>query len=116
VVVSPDFEIVIPAAIVKTLTVQPGQQVQVFSHQGRLELVPLRPVQPARGALRGIDTGVDRPPAVDADQSPSVRVAYEKWNAVLERLDTLEAAMSALKAELAPERDEESLTDVDRGA
>ena len=60
ILVSPDYEIVIPAAVTKTLNVRPEQRLQVVPYQGRIELVPIGPAQAARGFLRGIDTDVDR--------------------------------------------------------
>ncbi len=54
--------VVIPRAVRDRLNIQPGQKMQVISHQNRLELIPLRPIRELRGMLRGIDTGVEREP------------------------------------------------------
>ncbi len=60
ILVSPDYEIVIPAAVTKTLNVQPGQRLQIVPYKGRIELIPIGPPETARGFLRGIDTDIDR--------------------------------------------------------
>ena len=60
VTVSPKFQIVIPRAIRDSLDLRPGQKVQVMRYGGRIELIPLRPIQETRGFLRGIDTSVER--------------------------------------------------------
>jgi AbrB family looped-hinge helix DNA binding protein len=60
VTVSPKFQVVIPRAIRDSLGIQPGQKVQVIHYEGRIEMIPLRPIQEMRGFLRGIDTTVER--------------------------------------------------------
>ena len=60
VLVSPEFQVEIPLAIRQSLDIRPGQQVQLIQYDGRVELIPLRPMQKARGMLKGIDTGVVR--------------------------------------------------------
>jgi len=64
VTVSPKYQVVIPRAIREALGIRPGQKVQVIGREGRMEMIPLRPVQETRGFLRGIDTTVER----DADR------------------------------------------------
>ncbi|MGQ9709380.1 MAG: AbrB/MazE/SpoVT family DNA-binding domain-containing protein [Anaerolineae bacterium] len=60
VTVSPKFQIVIPGRARRLLGVQPGQKVRVILYDHRIELIPIRPVQEARGFLKGIDTTVER--------------------------------------------------------
>jgi len=60
VTVSPKFQIVIPKAIRDALGLTPGQKVQATVHEGRIELIPVRPVKQMRGFLKGIDTRVKR--------------------------------------------------------
>lgn len=62
VTVSPKFQIVIPRRIRQSLDIQPGQKIQVIRYGNRIELIPLRPIQEARGFLKGIDTTVEREP------------------------------------------------------
>ena len=60
VTVSPKFQIVIPKTIRDQLGLTPGQKVQATVYEGRIELIPLRPVKQMRGFLKGIDTHVKR--------------------------------------------------------
>lgn len=60
VTVSPKFQIVIPRRIRQSLDIQPGMKVQVIRYGDRIELIPLRPIEEARGFLKGIDTTVAR--------------------------------------------------------
>ena len=62
VTVSSKFQVVIPRRVRELLGVQPGQRVQVIPYENRIELVLLRPMQEARGFLKGIDTTVEREP------------------------------------------------------
>jgi len=60
VMVSPEYQVVIPLDVRQSLGIQPGQEVQVIQYENRVELIPLRPIQQARGMLKGIDTDVER--------------------------------------------------------
>ena len=60
VTISPKFQIVIPKAIRQTLQLTPGQKVQTFLYEDRIELIPVRPVKQMRGFLKGIDTTIPR--------------------------------------------------------
>jgi AbrB family looped-hinge helix DNA binding protein len=60
VMVSPEYQVVIPLHVRQSLGLQPGQEVQVIQYDNRVELIPLRSIQNARGMLRGIDTNVER--------------------------------------------------------
>lgn len=60
VVVSPKFQVVIPRAVRESLSIQPGQKVQVIRYEDRIELIPLKPARKMRGFLKGIDTVVNR--------------------------------------------------------
>lgn len=60
VTISSGYRIVIPRDVRERLGLKPGQQVQVLPLEGRIELIPLRPIEAARGFLRGIDTTVSR--------------------------------------------------------
>lgn len=62
VTVSPKFQVVIPRSVRESLDMRPGQKVQVILYEGRIELIPQRRVQDARGFLKGIDTTVEREP------------------------------------------------------
>jgi AbrB family looped-hinge helix DNA binding protein len=60
VTVSPKYQVVIPSRIRKQLAVEPGQKVKVILYDNRIEMIPVKPVEEARGFLRGIDTTVQR--------------------------------------------------------
>jgi AbrB family looped-hinge helix DNA binding protein len=62
VTVSPKFQVVIPQEVREALSIQPGEKMQVFHYENRIELVPVRPIREMRGFLRGINTTVDRDP------------------------------------------------------
>jgi AbrB family looped-hinge helix DNA binding protein len=60
--VSPKFQVVIPLRVRQALGIRPGQKIQVIPYEGRIELIPVRPLKQAKGFLRGIDTSVEREP------------------------------------------------------
>jgi AbrB family looped-hinge helix DNA binding protein len=60
VTVSPKFQVVIPREIREALGLEPGQKVQAFQYQNRVELIPVRSVRELRGFLKGMDTTVVR--------------------------------------------------------
>jgi AbrB family looped-hinge helix DNA binding protein len=60
--VSTKFQVVIPLRVRKALGIRPGQKVQVIPYEGRIELIPVRPLKQARGFLKGIKTTVEREP------------------------------------------------------
>lgn len=60
VTVSPKFQIVIPKEIRESMGIVSGQKVQIMSYQGRIEVIPLKPMKEMRGFLEGIDTSVVR--------------------------------------------------------
>ena len=64
VTVSPKFQVVIPRAVRESLAIKPGQKMDVFEYDGRIEFVPVRHPRELRGFLSGIDTTVER----DADR------------------------------------------------
>ena len=37
-----------------------GQKIQVITYQGRIELIPIKPMREMKGFLKGIDTEVTR--------------------------------------------------------
>ena len=60
--VSPKYQVVIPARVRRLLGIRPGQKIQVILYDGRIELIPVEPIDRARGFLRGIDVFVEREP------------------------------------------------------
>ena len=62
VTVSPEFQVVIPQDVREELSLHPGDKLEVFRYENRIELIPVRPVREMRGFLRGMDTTLDRDP------------------------------------------------------
>jgi len=62
VTVSPKFQVVIPRSVRESLDIKPGQKMDVFEYDGRIEFVPVRHPGEMRGFLEGIDTTVKRDP------------------------------------------------------
>ncbi len=60
--VSPKYQIVIPKEVREALGLRPGQEVAVLRYRGRIELIPMRPVEEMRGFLRGVDSTFEREP------------------------------------------------------
>ena len=60
VTLSPKFQIVIPKAIRDRLRLRPGQKIQAFVYENRVELIPVRRARELRGFVKGIDTTVER--------------------------------------------------------
>ncbi len=60
VTVSPKYQIVIPKEIRESMGIVSGQKVQLIAYQGRIELIPLKPMKEMKGFLKGIDTSVVR--------------------------------------------------------
>ena len=60
VTISPKYQVVIPKEIREKLGLLPGQKVRAIAYEGRIELIPERPIREMRGFLKGINTQVDR--------------------------------------------------------
>jgi AbrB family looped-hinge helix DNA binding protein len=62
VTVSPKYQVVIPKEVRESMDIHPGQKIQILVYKGRIELIPLRPIEELRGILKGIDTTIERDP------------------------------------------------------
>lgn len=60
VTVSSKFQVVIPADVRAKMHVKAGQKFQVIAYDGRIELIPLEPVESYYGFLKSIDTTIER--------------------------------------------------------
>ena len=58
--VSPKYQVVIPRAIREQINIKPGQKMHVIAYSNKIVLIPVRPVQEARGSLKGLDANVQR--------------------------------------------------------
>ncbi|NQU31506.1 MAG: AbrB/MazE/SpoVT family DNA-binding domain-containing protein [Anaerolineae bacterium] len=60
VTVSTKYQVVIPLKVRQSLHIQPGQKMQMIEYGKHIVMIPIRPIQEARGSLRGIDTDPQR--------------------------------------------------------
>jgi len=60
VTVSPKFQVVIPLKVRQMLHIKSGQKMQVIAYNNRVVMIPSRPIQEARGSLKGMDTTIAR--------------------------------------------------------
>ena len=60
VTVSPKYQVVIPRDVRETLSIKPGEKMQVINYANRIELVPMKKIKTMRGFLKGINTTVIR--------------------------------------------------------
>jgi AbrB family looped-hinge helix DNA binding protein len=58
--VSPKFQVVIPQKVREMLHIKIGQKMQVIAYNNRIVMIPVRPIQEARGSLKGMDTNIER--------------------------------------------------------
>ena len=58
--ISPKYQIVIPKEVREALHLTPGQNVQVFVYDNRIELIPEREIRDMRGFLKGMDNTLQR--------------------------------------------------------
>jgi len=54
VTLSSKYQVVIPQAVREKLHLKAGQKFQVLAYDGRIELVPVAPIESLRGILRGV--------------------------------------------------------------
>ena len=57
---SPKFQLVIPKHIRESMQLKAGTPMQVVQYGDRIEFIPVRPMQAARGMLSGMNTDFDR--------------------------------------------------------
>jgi len=60
VTVSHKYQVIIPESIRDRLKLQPGQQLQVFLYENRIELIPVRAPRELKGFMEGINTDLPR--------------------------------------------------------
>ena len=60
VTVSPKYQIVIPKDVREQMGIEPGQKMAVMVFQGRIQVIPLGPMEEFRGFAKGIDVGFER--------------------------------------------------------
>ncbi|MFQ5432837.1 MAG: AbrB/MazE/SpoVT family DNA-binding domain-containing protein [Nitrospinota bacterium] len=60
VTVSPKYQVVIPREVRDSLGIKPGEKVQIFQYEERIEFIPVKKLSKMRGFIKGIDTTVKR--------------------------------------------------------
>jgi len=60
VTLSSRYQVVIPKDVRERLGLRPGQLLTAIPYQGRVELIPLDPIEELEGFLEGIDPTVER--------------------------------------------------------
>ena len=60
VTISPKFQIVIPKEVRESLSLAPGDRIEMIRLDGRIELVPIRPVKELRGLGKGLKNNFKR--------------------------------------------------------
>jgi len=60
VTISPKFQMVIPKSVRERYSLRPGDKIEVIELDGRIELVPIRPVQQLKGFLKDVENTFER--------------------------------------------------------
>jgi len=60
VTVSSKYQVVIPKDVRERLGLSPGQKVEALAVGGRVELVPIEPIERLRGFLKGMSSKLER--------------------------------------------------------
>jgi AbrB family looped-hinge helix DNA binding protein len=60
VTISPKFQVVIPKDVRDGLALSPGDKVEVIQLEGRIEIVPVKPIESLRGFLKGLTNTFER--------------------------------------------------------
>ena len=60
VTVSPKYQVVIPQKARQLLNIKKVQKMHELANDNRVVLIPVRPIQEARGSLKGLDTNIER--------------------------------------------------------
>lgn len=53
---SPKFQLVVPKEVRDQMHLDPGMQFAVIPFGGRIEFIPLRPIEELEGKFKGMDT------------------------------------------------------------
>ena len=60
VIISTKYQIVIPKKAREAIGLQSGDKLKIMTYDGRIELIPVRPMKAFRGIAAGIDTQFER--------------------------------------------------------
>jgi AbrB family looped-hinge helix DNA binding protein len=57
---SSKFQVVIPKVIRESAGLKAGTVFEMISYDGKIELIPIRPIEQLEGIFKGIDTVIER--------------------------------------------------------
>jgi AbrB family looped-hinge helix DNA binding protein len=60
VILSSKYQVVIPKEVRESTGLEAGTPFEIIAYNGRIELIPLRPISDLKGFLKGIDTVIER--------------------------------------------------------
>ncbi|MFP3042558.1 AbrB/MazE/SpoVT family DNA-binding domain-containing protein [Treponema primitia] len=60
VTLSSKFQVVIPKAIRESIGLKAGTSFEIISYGGKIEMIPLQPIEQLEGIFKGIDTVIER--------------------------------------------------------
>jgi AbrB family looped-hinge helix DNA binding protein len=60
VTLSPKFQVVIPQSVRESMKLKSGQKFHVFEFDGRIEIIPVKPMKEMRGCLKGMNPDFER--------------------------------------------------------
>ncbi len=60
VIISKNYQVIIPEDIRERTDIKPGTKVEVPGYGNRIELVPIQPIKKLKGIFKGIDTRIER--------------------------------------------------------
>jgi AbrB family looped-hinge helix DNA binding protein len=55
-----NYQVLLPKEIIDSLSIFPGQKIQIFEYDKRIEIIPVKDIREMRGFIKGIDTKVIR--------------------------------------------------------
>jgi len=58
--VSPKFQVLIPREIRESMSISPGQKMQVVQYKNRIEFIPEKDISELKGFLKGMNTAFKR--------------------------------------------------------
>jgi AbrB family looped-hinge helix DNA binding protein len=58
--VSPKYQIVIPKEVRDKMGLKPGDLIEVFQFNGRIEFIPSRNARELKGFIKGLDASLER--------------------------------------------------------
>ena len=60
VIISPKYQVVIPKAVRENYSLTPGDKIELIELDGRIEFVPVRPVNTLKGFMKGLKNTFER--------------------------------------------------------